>query len=302
MSDYPTFPDFKPITLENRDFVRKRLWDYQPTTSELTFAGLFIWRTYYNFQWAVLDDWLVVLAEGEEDGLYFLPPIGPPSREDVTRKLLHWMRDERGVDDPFIGRADMRLARELEGVEGFILEPLRDHFDYVYRSEDLISLEGRDYHRKRNHIHQFERRHDYSYSPITPKYRDDCIELAELWCRMRQCEDDMSLMHEFNGIQDTLRHYDDLRIDGGVILVEGEVQAFALGELLNEETAVVHIEKANPDFRSIYPVINQQFAEHRWDETTYINREQDLGISGLRKAKESYYPHHMEKKYRVHLM
>lgn len=302
MTEYPTFPDFKPLGLEDRESVRRRIWDYQPTTSELTFANLFIWRTYYRFQWCLLEDCLLILADSKENGLFAMTPVGPAPRRDVTYHLLSWLRDAKGVADPFIDRADERLVHELEGDAAFASEPLREHFDYVYKSQDLISLEGRDYHGKRNHIYQFQRSHEFSYSPLTPAYRDDCIELAELWCKMRQCQDDMSLIHEFEGIQDTLRNFDALGIDGGVILIDEQVEAFGLGERLNEQTAVIHIEKANPNYRNIYAVINQQFAEHRWGDTAYINREQDLGIAGLRKAKMSYQPDHLEKKYRVHLV
>jgi len=118
------------------------------------------------------------------------------------------------------------------------------------------------------------------------------LEVAEKWCKIRRCEDDMNLLSESEVVRESLVHFPVLKIDGGVILIDGKVEAFTLGELLNDQTAVVHIEKANPENPGLYAMINQQFCENRWRDLLYINREQDLGEPGLRKAKLSYYPDH----------
>ena len=118
------------------------------------------------------------------------------------------------------------------------------------------------------------------------------MEVAEKWCKIRRCEDDMNLLSESEAVRESLVHFPVLKIDGGVILIDGKVEAFTLGELLNDQTAVVHIEKANPENPGLYAMINQQFCENCWREVFYINREQDLGEPGLRKAKLSYYPDH----------
>jgi hypothetical protein len=126
-----------------------------------------------------------------------------------------------------------------------------------------------------------------------------CLDLAEVWCEQRLCEEDISLQHEFCGIYDALTHLNALPIEGGAILIDGKVQAFALGELLNSQMAVVHIEKANPNFHGVYPMINKEFSAQRWSNIPFINREQDLGDPGLRRAKESYDPDHLVEKYQV---
>ena len=118
------------------------------------------------------------------------------------------------------------------------------------------------------------------------------MEVAEKWCKIRRCEDDMNLLSESEAVRESLVHFPVLKIDGGVILIDGKVEAFTLGELLNEQRAVVHIEKANSENPGLYAMINQQFCENRWRDLLYINREQDLGEPGLRKAKLSYYPDH----------
>jgi len=116
---------------------------------------------------------------------------------------------------------------------------------------------------------------------------------------MRRCEDDLNLSGEWDAVREILRYYESLDVQGAVITVESKVMAFTIGQMLNGETAVVHIEKADPDIPGLYPVINQQFCENNWRGVRYINREQDLGIPGLREAKLSYYPDHMVKKFRI---
>ena len=151
----PIFPEFKPLGLEDRDLLQRLLWDYQPETSELTFTNLFIWRGFYHFSWCLERDWLLIVSDAP-GGSWALPPIGPPPRAAVCRKLLEWP----GIDwttVPSIARADDRLVTELAQAAGFLIEPGRDHFDYVYRSADLIQLPGAKYQAKRNHIHQFQR-------------------------------------------------------------------------------------------------------------------------------------------------
>lgn len=108
-------------------------------------------------------------------------------------------------------------------------------------------------------------------------------------------------MGEWGAIEEALKNFIALEMQGGVILIEGEVEAFTLGELLNKDTAVVHIEKANPEIRGLYALINQQFCEQAWGKVPFINREQDLGEPGLRTAKLSYNPIRLVEKYRIRL-
>ena len=123
----------------------------------------------------------------------------------------------------------------------------------------------------------------------------------ETWCGARRCEDDLSLSSEWEAIREALANFEELKVVGGVILVHGKVEAFTVGELLNKETVVVHIEKANMEIRGLYNMINQQFLEKQWQDIPYVNREQDLGEPGLREAKLSYNPEHFVEKYRIRL-
>lgn len=295
----PKFPDFKPLGLDDREFINDILRGYGPGMSEMTFTNLFIWRGHYGFEWTVYKNWLLIVCREDANGSYAFQPVGPSSRKEAVIVLLEWLRSERNIENPRIERADERCVAELNDMASLVIEPLRDHFDYVYCREDLVQLAGSKYRSKRNHINQLLRFYTFEYETMQEKHINDCLTLQEKWCRMNRCEDDLDLLSEDEAVREILTQYNVLNVQGAVILIEGIVKAFTVGERLNNDTIVIHIEKADPDIPGLYPLINQQFCKNMRDDTTYINREQDLGIDGLRKAKLSYYPDHFVEKYRI---
>jgi uncharacterized protein len=301
MSTVPEFPAFRGIELEDRDTFRSVLRKYHPETSELTFTNFYIWRAHYGFQWSLYKDWLLVICEDGQKNVFAMIPVGPSPRNEVVPMLLEWLRKEKGLAEPSIERADGRLVSELQGVEILSVEPTRDHFDYVYGRRDLVQLAGNKYRSKRNHINQLVRSYSFEYATLNGDHVNDCLELQEKWCLMRRCEDDLNLSGEWEAVKEILRAYDALEIEGGVITIGGKVVAFTIGELLNPKTAVIHIEKADPEIPGLYPMINQAFLDKNWGSVHFVNREQDLGDPGLREAKVSYYPDHFVEKFRITL-
>ncbi len=299
-SSAPQFPSFKPLELEDRDLFRKILWADQPETTEWTFTNLFIWRGQYKLQWSLHKDSLFVFSTAKPDDWYAFQPMGP-ARVEAVRFILEWLRDERKTKNPRIERADARLVKEIEGAGTFETTPQRAHFDYVYRTPDLIQLAGRKYHGKRNHINKFRSSHPFTYAALEPAHIDQCLDLTGKWCEWRRCPEDMSLMNEWDAVREALTNFGELSLEGGVILIDGRVAAFALGEMLNERTAVIHVEKADPKIPELYTMINQQFCEHRWADVPYVNREQDLDDPGLRQSKLSYQPDHLVEKFEIRL-
>ena len=299
--EVPVFPEFRPLRLEDREVIHDFLWAYQPETSELTFTNLFIWQAHYSFAWSLDRDWLLIISQNPERGGWALPPLGPPSRGESCRRVLTWLQEEKEVAAPSIQRADRRLVEELVASREFVIEPQRDHFDYLYRCPDLINLSGNRYHSKRNHLHSFERSRQFAYEPLEERHLPACRELAAAWCSLKRCEEDLNLLGEWEAVGAALEHLSFLKLAGGVILLEGKVEAFSLGELLNRETAVIHLEKANPDIRGLYAAINQRFCQGAWGGVSFINREQDLGEPGLRQAKLSYHPHRLVEKFSLTL-
>ena len=256
----PVFPRFKPLALADREIFRTILWDYQAEPSELTFTNLFIWQSHYGYQWCRDRDRLLVVSAAAGGEAWALPPVGPGPRVDLCRQVLGWLRDECGVANPAIERADLRLATEVAGHPEFVVERLRDHFDYVYRTADLINLAGGKYHAQRNHINSLTRSYRCRYEPLREEHLSACLYLCARWCQVKRCECDLSLLGEWEAITAALANYQALELQGGVILVNDRVEAFTCGELLNKETAVIHLEKADPELRGLYAVINHSSA------------------------------------------
>jgi hypothetical protein len=291
----PEFPQFKDFSLEEKPLLEGAFLKFPPVISEFTFTNLFIWRQVYQLRISRVKGFICLLSD-KGDQSFFFPPIGEGDRVESFRILLQFLK-ERGIS-PKIARLPESMVTQIDWKEnGMRVDLDRDQSDYIYLVEDLIKLEGRKYHRKRNHIKQFKEKYSYQYLSLTPEWISECLRLETDWCDLRHCEVVPGLANESVAIKEALTHFDQLNVKGGVILIDGKLEAFTLGEPLNPETVVIHIEKANPAFEGLYPLINQVFLEKEWSAHLYVNREQDLGEEGLRKAKESYFPHHMIHKY-----
>ena len=174
-------------------------------------------------------------------------------------------------------------------------EPVRDRYDYIYRRTDLATLHGRHLDAKRNHIHRFLAKHpDFEYRPLTPEFFDECRRLTEIW----QEEKNQNQNNDKSGTIDAELHvmetifsnWDVLDMTGGSIFVDGRMVAFTYGAAVTTDTLDVCVEKANRHVEGAFAIINQQFAEHLPEQYIYLNREEDMGIQGLRQAKLSYHP------------
>ena len=295
----PEFPQFKELLLEEKPLFDAALSQFPPVISEFTFTNLFIWRHTYEVRISRLKNLICLLAEKKE-GPFFFPVIGEGDMIECYSTLLQYLK-ARGMV-PRIARVPETVVAQIDWkAAGMIAELDRDQCDYVYLTEDLVTLKGRKFHRKRNHITRFRERYAYEYVPLTSGWISQCLRLQAGWCDLRNCEAVPGLMNEAIAVKESLTHFEELGVKGGAILMNGKVEAFTLGEQLNPETMVIHIEKTNPAYEGLYAVINQAFLEHERSEHTYVNREQDLGEEGLRKAKESYFPHHRVNKYTITL-
>ena len=298
--EIPRYPHFREIRIEDKSIFQDFLASSPPEISEYTFTNLFMWHYYYNLLWCLWDECICLLAQPEESQPFFLPPLCTDNFQERTHTFLHHLR-KQGIT-PAIHRVAEDLVKQFLATADH-LEIIfdRDHCDYVYLTQDLIKLDGNRYHGKRNHINNFKKHHTYHYTTLSPDLVEACLALESEWCNLKHCEMFSGLLGEERAIYEALHNMDKLNFKGGVIHINGTVEAFALGEQLNPHTAVIHIEKANPAFDGLYQLINQEFCAHEWKDIPYINREQDLGEEGLRKAKLSYHPHHLVNKYIVTL-
>lgn len=286
---------FKPLELEDRQLFLTVLQKEQPCISEHTFTNLFMWRHSRVIDWAVCQEGLILKVRHDHDHDCFLPPAGFSNPLDAYRVITQWCR-KRGKEQVGVFRLPARHA-ELLRADGWQVEDNRDQYDYVYLSSQLAELSGNLLDGKRGFVHKFEREVEHQYLPYHPQYRESCLELAQVWMAERN-PDDPALQAEYDAIREYLQHYEALQGCGAVFLQKGRVIAFTFGEELNRDTFVIHFEKADIQYPGIYQAINNRFVREEISKKyRYVNREQDLGIPGIRKAKESYHPDHMVEKF-----
>jgi hypothetical protein len=297
----PALPEMRPLRLGHRDVLHPLFTELRPQQSEFTFTNLFIWRDAYQLRLARVGEALAVFSwRADPEDSFVFPPIGASADADSVRRCLEHLAAE-GHSARMARATEADLHRLGVTEDEFAIEADRDQWDYVYRVEDLVGLRGNRYHRKRNHIEQFTRQYAFTYRPLAPDLVPDCVELQDRWCDDKHCDLVATLRSENRAVKEALEQFASLGITAGCIEIDGKVEAFALGELLNPETVVIHLEKANAAYHGLYQLINQQFLEKAWSHVPFVNREQDMGLSGLRKAKQSYQPDHMVEKFIVRL-
>ena len=291
---------FSKIKLEDKSIIDRFFQQGYYEASECTFTNLYMWRKYYQTEWAIHNNSLFIKANDGEH-TFLLPPFGPENEfvNDIAKIKDYFQQSNQ----PFLLKGVPEITRErLEAlnINEFCIQEDRNNSDYVYDTQDLVELKGRKYHGKKNHINHFKKNVEFNYLPLTADLIPDCIEFEIEWCKTREHYED-TLFQEKEGIIDAFHHFEYLGFKGAVIMIHDKIEAFTFGELLNPDMVVIHVEKGNHQIRGIYPIINQQFCEHCWSDTKYINREEDMGLAGLRKSKESYFPARMIDKYIVTL-
>lgn len=295
--------EFRDIVLEDKGLFDKYLKPFSPQVSELTFTNLFMWRYYYRFKFAEVSGLLCIIAVPKEGLPYAFFPVGTIHGDNFKNALsvIHRYFQEKGWRLEFkkVSEDQIQYFHGFTPEEQIVVDG--DNFDYVYLSKDLIHLHGKKLDGKRNHINKFKKLYEYQYVSFSEENLEDCYRIMEEWCEEKNCKIRAELYNEKLATLELLNNFHVLDCKGALIKVDGVFQAFTIGEMLNKDTAVIHLEKANIHINGLYPFVNQQFCQHEWQEATYINREQDLGIEGLRKAKLSYNPYKMIKKYVVYI-
>lgn len=293
---------FSEITIRDKELFDKYLVLYNPSASEFTFTNFFMWREYYNFRYTIAHGFLCVIAEPPGQAPYALMPFGK-IEEDNFRGTVEYLKEyfsQKGWKLLFQKVAEQDLVHFGSIVKaGCDIVYDRDNSDYLYLTDDLINLRGKKFHTKRNHINKFNRLYEYEYVPMQEEHVEECLRIMNDWCKSRDCDCHKGEYCERYANEEVLNNYSVLGLKGALIKVDGVFEAFTVGEMLNSDTAVIHIEKANFMIDGLYALINQQFCKNEWEHTTYINREQDIGQEGLRKAKLSYNPVMMVKKYTI---
>lgn len=281
---------FRRPALEDRDLIDTYFRTYPSRSCDRTFANVLLWAKHYNVGFCFTGK--VILFKDNSDGYGFAWPVGKD--EDVKEIIpeIEKYCESIGKQFKLYGITEEKFALLDSWYPGrYQIVYDRDSADYVYESEKLCTLAGKKLHGKRNHINKFKATFEnWSYEPVNEENLEECFQMALKWRNQNGCAEDEEKNSEICVTLNALRLFRELHLTGGILRVNGEIVAFTLGEPVNEDTFVVHIEKAFSDVPGAYTMINQQFVEHECMGYRYVNREDDVGQEGLRKAKLSYKP------------
>lgn len=291
--------EFHNIEIEDKALLESFTKQLKLESSEFTFTNLIIWGQEERIQIAVQDDVLYVRFHFPGHAPFMLAPIPRNiNHMDYPRAIAmaeeHFQRD--GLSPKFRSLSGILTTWFEQYCPQYQLIADRDVFDYVYSAQDLISLKGKRFHAKRNHINQFQSLYSFVYKPLSSDLYEPCMKVYAKWMQSKDINQP-GILGERQAIAFLIPNMETLGVKGGAIYIKDQIVAFTLGEQIREDMALIHIEKADANIPGLYPLINQQFAAHEWSHVEWINREEDMGLDGLRKAKLSYNPARLIEKY-----
>ena len=287
---------FKKLTIKDRDIIAKYLEKSKHRACDYSAGNLILWSEVYNTRYAIKDDMLFIKFMKDCE-IYFAFPMGKGSLEQAFNWLIAYCKAQN--IEFKMNLIEPSMYKEVEKIYPgeYEIVYVRDSADYVYWMEELKSLSGRKYHGKKNHINKFIKTYpDWAYESITDDNIIECIEMIREWGIENSGDEDQSKAEEIAVLLKGLKHRKELHLIGGIIKAAGRIVALTMGEKSGEDMFIIHFEKAFANINGAYPMINQQFIINELSGFTYVNREEDMGIGGLRKAKESYHPAFMAEK------
>ena len=286
--------NFKPITIDDKEVITSFTLPSPLRNCDLAFSNMCSWRFLYQSEYAVYKNFLLIrfyIEEKNRKRIAYMRPIGNGDFHDA---LLQLEEDSWQHGHPLLMLGVTPISKDLleEAFPGeFSYIPERDYFDYIYLREDLATLKGKKFQAKRNHVNKFKKQYAYEYEPLTAELVPECLGFEAKWYKANRTDDDQEeLTDERKSMIFALNHFKELNLLGGAIRIDHKLIAFTFGSPINQDTFGVHVEKADTDYDGAYSIINQEFASRIPEQYVYVNREEDLGIPGLRKAKLSYNP------------
>ena len=298
------------ISIDNREILEKYLNGYEYKTSGLSFSAQYMWRDINKFSWDMVGEYMCIsgishleLEEGIELPFMF-PPLTADGEyhKDALRETIYKSREyfeKKG--HPF----SLRLVpfHVMEIIKGAVPEMHfiddRPNYDYIYLTQDLIELKGKAFHGKKNHLNYFKKTYEYEYVKLTSDMADDAMKFISDFNKRKDVPaHEMELLKmEEEAMEDVFRNIEAVGYSAGAILIDGSIEAIAIGGKLGKKTITEHVEKANVEYRGLYQAINNEFCKNVAAKAKYINREEDMGIPNLRKATLSYKPVKLLEKY-----
>ncbi len=288
--------DFREITLDDKSWIEDCLKFSDFQGCEYNFVNNFVWHRYYQTKICHHDGFYILCSD--KFGLTFNFPSGSGDIVALIKKLRDYA-DSLGEKLVISSVTDKNISIFEENFGGeYEIESSEDGFDYIYKVEELANLQGKKFQKKRNHLKKIEN-YSYTFEKITDDDFEDCIKFAaELYNKDNSHEVESKVVEQY-AIDQMFTHFHDFDMLGGVLRVDGKVEGFTLASRLNSNTIDIHIEKANTEINGAYPAVTNMFMKSVEGEFIYANREEDLGIEGLRKSKRSYYPEYLLNKYSI---
>jgi len=282
---------FQPVTIDDKETMQFFFSKVAFGNCDFSFSNIFSWKHSYGTTFAVKDDFLYVRFQPPGGLPGYLFPVGSGNLKTAVEHLQQ-DADERENELHLYAITQKMFNLLEEAMPGqFFYEKDRDWYEYIYSSKDLITLVGKKYQAKRNHINKFKRSYKWEYLPITREIIPDCLKLYERWCAENGgCNSEQSLIEERIATKNTFENFEKLGLIGGTLRINGEILAYSYGQPLTKNTFGIHAEKCLYEIDGGFAMINREFADHNCAAYTYINREEDLGKDSLRQAKMSYQP------------
>jgi hypothetical protein len=295
--------EFRPISISDKDVIVKRLRAENSRSADYNFGNLIMWDSRFRKHIAVVEDRLIIDIRNSRcprlECPYYVFPVG----SGALRPAIDFMKgyaDQKGCSFSMRGVTEaQRALLETEFPGRFTFSETRNLFDYIYLAEKLSTYAGKKLHAKRNFCNRFEKNYNWDFVRLTPDLIPGCLELFDQW-RMDADISADSVSDEYNAITIGFHNWDALELEGGVLRVDGEIIGFTVGERASSDTFDVHFEKALTSYSGAYAMVCREFAKqiiHDHPDVVYINREDDMGLENLRKAKLGYYPEYLLKKY-----
>ena len=287
--------EFKPISLNDREKIENYFNFLEEPFCDFTFGNLFFWSVVENTNIAFFNDFLFIRFSDDEK-IYYTFPIGNGEIKNAFNLILEDAKlNNKKIEFVCLNKNQTKILKEIFG-EKIKINKNRDGFDYIYSLERLSSLSGRKYHSKKNHFNSFKNKYNFKFELINEENISQCSSFAREWYSINEATP--TLLKEQKALECAFQNYFKLNLIGAIIKVENKIIAFCIGEeMYNKNIFCTHFEKADYNFQGAYTAINKLFSEFLFNNYKLVNREDDAGVEGLRKAKLSYHPEILLEKY-----
>lgn len=283
---------FKKPEIKDRPLIQKILEQENNIHSESAFGTWFFWSAAMNIEFCHINN--ILLKKYGKNETVFEFPRGASSENELKNAILMLVDYARTLKLPefkftnLLGSEVTKLQNAFP--EKFKITANRDNYEYIYKAKDLALLPGRKYHGKKNHIAKFSKTYSWHYYPLSCKNKEKYLQFINAWFKEKLTSEKVKENKEYTAINKAILHMNEMDVLGGTIEIHKKIVAFTLGEKINKKSFLIHFEKALPEYSAAYSVINREFAKVIADKFDFINREEDMGIPGLRKSKLSYKP------------